>query len=336
MKNRFFTSLLILGVVILIFIFAGLKYMTNMPDHSYSGPFQPLSSNEKFLKDELQNHVLMLSNNIGERNIWHYDQLVTSANYIESVFKDLGYNVTKQEYRINNVTIWNLAAEIVGTSKPKEIILIGAHYDSVNGSPGANDNASGVAALLEIARLLKDSAYSRTIRFVAFVNEEPPFFQTNDMGSRVYSSQVKQKKEKIIAMLSLETIGYYSDQIGSQQYPFPFSLFYPKTGNFLAFVGNISSRLLVHRAIDIFRRNISFPSEGISAPGWITGIDWSDHWSFWQEGYQAIMITDTALFRYKYYHSAQDTYEKLNYTHIARAVMGIAQVVRDLSETGMK
>ncbi len=201
----------------------------------------------------------------------------------------------------------------------------------MTGSPGANDNASGVAAVLELARLLKAEHLSRTVRFVAFVNEEPPFFQTREMGSRIYSSLSRQRGEKIIAMFSLETIGFYTNQKGSQHYPFPFSLFYPDTADFIGFVGNVSSRQLVRLAIEIFRNSTSFPSEGIAAPSWITGIDWSDHWSFWEEGYPAIMITDTALFRYQYYHSPNDTPDKINYEHMARVVKGISQVLIELA-----
>lgn len=330
-----FPAVLFIGLILMaLLLFAMLRYMTNMPGDPYAGTHQSLSSDEEFLKTQLEEHVFMLSHTIGERNIWHYERLVTAANYIERTFRNLGYDVAKQEYQTEKVPVWNIAAEIAGSSRPEEIILVGAHYDSVIGSPGANDNASGVAALLEMARLMKMANPSRTIRFVAFVNEEPPFFQTGDMGSRRYSSFVRARNENILAMFSLETIGWYSDMQGSQKYPFPLSWFYPATGNFLAFVGNIPSRSLVHRTIGVFRTKTAFPSEGISAPGWITGIDWSDHWSFWEEGYPAVMVTDTALFRYDFYHTAQDTHEKLNYRSMAQAVWGIFTVVKDLSGSG--
>jgi Zn-dependent M28 family amino/carboxypeptidase len=306
--------------------------MTNMPSNSYSGPFQTLSENEQLLCDRLKNHVLMLAEKIGERNIWQYSQLETSANYIEKVLGDLNYKVTRQEFKVEGRAVRNIEAELVGTSLPKEVVIIGAHYDSVLGSPGANDNASGVAGVLEIARLIAREKLSRTIRIVAFVNEEPPFFQTEDMGSRVYTSRLRKHKEQIVAMLAIETIGYYSDVEGSQHYPFPFSFFYPNTANFIAFVSNISSRHLVRRVIETFRKHTAFPSEGLSAPSFLTGIDWSDHWSFWKEGYPAIMVTDTALFRYKHYHTQEDTSDKIDYPRTARVVTGIAQVLRFLAQ----
>lgn len=304
-----------------------------MPNSSYSEPFKPLSESELLLKNYLKKHVYMLAEQIGERNIWHYNELNDSAGYIETTLAELGYDVAKQEYKVENKILKNIEAELVGTSKPEEIIIVGAHYDSVIGSPGANDNASGVAAVLEIARLLSKEKLPRTLRMVAFVNEEPPFFQTKNMGSRIYAARSRQRGEKIIAMFSLETIGYYSNEPGSQHYPFPLGSFYPDTGNFIGFVGNVSSRKLVHHSLASFRRHTSFPSEGLAAPGWFIGIGWSDHWSFWKEGYPAVMITDTALFRYKQYHTMEDTPDKIDYDRMARVVEGITRVLCDLATT---
>jgi hypothetical protein len=133
-------------------------------------------------------------------------------------------------------------------------------------------------------------------------------------------------------MLSLETIGFFSDVAGSQRYPLPFGLLYPRTGNFIAFVGNIASRALVRRSIAAFRQHTAFPSEGVAAPGWMTGIGWSDHWAFWQEGYPGVMVTDTALFRYAPYHTRADTPDQINYEHMARVVAGLARVVTALAD----
>ncbi len=305
--------------------------MIDMPKSSYTGPFQPLSEDEVQVRDRLERHVSMLAGEIGERNIWHPQGLEASVDYIEKVLGDLGYQVEMQEYKVEGKPVANLEAERIGTSLAGEIVVVGAHYDSVFGTPGANDNASGVAGLLEIARLLATEELSRTVRFVAFVNEEPPFFLTGDMGSRVYASRSRRRGEDIVAMLSIETIGYYSEVSGSQHYPFPFSYFYPSTANFIGFVGNFSSRRLVRRAIGTFREHTRFPSEGLAAPEWVTGVGWSDHWAFWQEGYPAIMVTDTALFRYDHYHTPQDTPDKLDYARTARVVSGLTRVVADLA-----
>ncbi len=273
----------------------------------------------------------MLAGTIGERNFWHYGELEASFFYINNVLEDSGYEVSVQEYTIEGKTFKNIVAEISGASISEEIVIVGAHYDSAFGTPGANDNASGVAALLDIARFLAKEKPSRTVRFVFFANEEPPFFHTSTMGSRIYAARSRERGERIVAMLSLETIGYYSDELNSQHYPFPFGLLYPDTGNFIGFVGNTSSRRLLRQAIGSFRSQTAFPSEGIAAPGWIPGIDWSDQWSFWEEGYPAIMITDTAPFRFEYYHTPEDTPDKIDFDKLSRIVSGLLRVVVEIA-----
>ncbi|MHC5076853.1 MAG: M28 family peptidase, partial [Planctomycetota bacterium] len=225
---------------------------------------------------------------------------------------------------------YNLEIEITGVSKPEEIVIIGAHYDTVFGTVGANDNGSGVAAALALVRRFKGRKIGRTLRFALFANEEPPFFQTDAMGSVVYAKSCREKKENIVAMLSLETIGYYTDEPKSQQYPFPFNMFYPSTGNFIGFVSNVSSRQLLKQVIKTFRENCKFPSEGGAVPEFVPGIGWSDHWAFWKYGYPAVMVTDTAPFRYPYYHGPEDTPEKIDYERLAIVVSGIEAVVDSL------
>jgi len=202
------------------------------------------------------------------------------------------------------------------------------------GSPGANDNGSGVAGVLALARAWAKREPSRTIRFVAFVNEEPPFFQTDLMGSLVYAKHCRDRGDKIVAMFSLETMGCYSSEKGSQKYPFPFGLFYPSHGDFIAFVGNTSNGDLVRGSVKTFRAQASFPSEGGAIPGNLPGVGWSDHWAFWQAGYPAIMVTDTAPFRYPYYHTAQDTPDKVDCDQLARVVDGLSKVLEELANGG--
>ena len=179
----------------------------------------------------------------------------------------------------------NLEAEVRGTKHPDEILLIGAHYDSVQGSPGANDNATGVAAMMALARKFRREQPERTVRFVAFPNEEPPFFQTSQMGSLVYAERSRKRNERIILMLSLETLGYHSDAPGSQRYPFPFGLFHPSIADFIAFVSNTDNGPWVQRLVKSFRGHVQFPSEGAAIWSVIPGVAWSDHWAFWQYGY---------------------------------------------------
>ncbi len=305
--------------------------MTGMPGNSWSGPVPSLSTEEQLIHDNLKRHVAELAGRIGERNVWHPGALAAAAGYIRKTLEDAGYTVSVQPFASRGQTVNNLEAVLPGHAAADEIIVAGAHYDSIAGTPGANDNASGVAALLEIARLLAGTELPRSVRFVAFANEEPPFFYGDEMGSNVYAARSRQRGEQIKAMLALETIGYYTDQPASQQYPFPFRFFYPDTGNFIGFVGNLPSRRLVREAIGAFRATTAFPSEGVAAPGWIMGVHWSDHWAFWQAGYPAIMVTDTALFRYPHYHLSTDTPEKLDYTGLARVTAGLADVVAALA-----
>ncbi len=318
-------------------VLLGLGYflMVHMPGTSYRGVIPELTGQELAFRDRLRRDVATLAGQIGERNLYQYEQLQQAANFIEAELAKAGYAVGRQAYEIGDRLCYNLEVQLTGSEWANEIVIIGAHYDTVIGSPGANDNASGVAALLTLARSLADMQPARTLRFVAFVNEEPPLFQTASMGSVVYAKRSRARKERIVAMISLETIGYYVDGRGSQTYPFPFGLLYPSTGSFIGFVGNVGSGQLVREIVALFRQHAQFPSEGAAVPGSIPGIGWSDHWAFWREGYPAVMVTDTALFRYPYYHSPSDTPDKLDYDRMARVVAGLARVVRDLAGAGL-
>jgi Zn-dependent M28 family amino/carboxypeptidase len=305
--------------------------MMMMPGKSYRGALLPLTAQESQLRDRLREHVVTLAQRIGERNTDHYHALQQAQEYVTAQFHSLGLPTRQVSYRVGSQDLANVEAELKGVSRPQEIVLVGAHYDSVAGSPGANDNGSGVAALLELARLFKDSRHRRTLRFVAFVNEEPPFFHGGSMGSVVYAQRARQHREQIVAMLSLETIGYYSDTPKSQRYPAALASLFPDTGNFIGFVGDLASVSLVRRVIGSFRGSTRFPSQGVAAPGWIPGVGWSDQWAFWQQGYRGVMITDTAPFRYPYYHQSSDTPDKIDYDRMARVVSGVRHVLYDLA-----
>ena len=307
--------------------------MIRMPGESFQGRIPPLSGEEELLERELRSHVSMLAMKIGERNIRHYDKLEQAAAYIKSNFQQSGYRVRSQEFQVQGRICENIEAEVHGTTRPEEIFLIGAHYDSVEGSPGANDNGTGVAAVLALARMFSQVQSSRTLRFVTFVNEEPPYFQTPQMGSWVYAKGSKARGERIRAMFSLETMGFYSEAPGSQQYPAPLGLLYPSTGNFIAFVGNTANGDLVRRVVGSFREHEAVPSEGTAMWEGLPGIGWSDHWAFWEESFPAIMVTDTALFRDPFYHTAQDTPDHIQYETFTRVVSGLKEVLLDLAET---
>lgn len=303
--------------------------MIRMPGASYAGPFEPLSETERAVEAALRRDVAALAQEIGERSVSVPTGLARAADYVERALTEAGHHTTRQRYDVNGHGCDNIEAEIAG--KSQQIVLIGAHYDSALGTPGADDNGSGVAALLALARSFAGQRPDKTLRFVAFANEEPPYFQTSSMGSVVYAKRSRARREDIVAMLSLETIGYFTDRPASQRYPFPFGLLYPTTGDFIAFVGDRSSADLVRGALGSFRRNARFPSEGVAAPASVPGVGFSDHWSFWQEGYRAVMVTDTAPFRYRHYHERSDTPAEVAYAPMARVVVGLTRVVEDLA-----
>jgi hypothetical protein len=290
----------------------------------------PLSVDEIALREELRADVQKIAGEIGERNMAHYPQLLAAADFIESSFSRAGFQPRRDSYDLHGRACHNIEAEIRGSSP--QVVLVGAHYDSVFGAPGANDNGSGVAALLALARRFAGRSTSSSLRFVTFVNEEPPYFQTSQMGSFVYASRCKARGDQISAMISLETIGYFSDAPHSQTYPAPgLGVFYPTIGNFIGFVANTHSRALLHRVLSIFRAQGKLPSEGAALPSFIPGVAWSDQWSFWQHGYPGIMVTDTAPFRYPHYHSLTDTPDKLDYDRFALVVSGMQKVIEELA-----
>ncbi len=325
--------LAVLAIIVGTLILVGWAHfaMIRMPGESFRGQLPPLTQKELALRDALQRDVEKLAGEIGQRNYVYYNKLQAAADFLKTSLAQAGYQVQQQGYVADNQTYYNIEVEIGGKQRASEIVIIGSHYDSVITSPGANDNASGAAAILALARLFAGKAPQRTLRFVQFVNEEPPFFLSENMGSLVYAKRCKQRQEKVVAMLSLETMGYYSDEIGSQKYPAFLGAIYPLQGNFIGFIGNLASGSLVRDAIASFRRHTQFPSEGAALPSQIPGVGWSDHWSFWQQGYPGVMVTDTAPFRYPNYHTEGDTPDKVNYERLARVVAGLEQVVADLS-----
>lgn len=316
--------------IVAVALVVGWSLMIRMPGESFRASETTLSLDERALKEELIAHVQTLGAAIGERNLSRYSQLQAAAQYIEDKLTQPPWKVRRDEYCVQSKSCHNIEAELSGVSP--EIVLIGAHYDSVFGSPGANDNGSGVAALLALARRFAGTHNAKTLRFVAFVNEEPPYFQTPEMGSYVYASRCHARDDQITAMISLETIGYYSHESGSQRYPVnALSLLYPRTGNFIGFVGNFASRSLLRKVIAEFRRQAQIPSEGGALPSIVPGVGWSDQWSFWQHAYPGIMVTDTAPFRYPHYHAASDTPDKLNYDAMTRVVAGMGKVIQHLA-----
>jgi peptidase M28-like protein len=324
--------MLIVSVILVLVVGFAIWFATATPGERHRGPLPPLDADGARLAKNLKTHVVGVASE--EHNVAHPQALERSARYIETTLLALGYAVSRDEFETEGVKVRNLEVgrRGPGSGEPR-LVVVGAHYDSAQGAVGADDNGSGVAALLELARFLKtlEPAEGIEVRLVFYVNEELPWFATDKMGSYVHSKGLAREGREVFAMLSLETIGWYSESYDSQRYPFPFSLFYPSKGNFIGFVANLGSRSLMHRVIGTFRRAASFPSEGVAAPESIPGINWSDQWAYWKFGWPAVMVTDTAPFRYPHYHTLRDTPDKLDYERLARVVKGLEEVLRDLA-----
>jgi Zn-dependent M28 family amino/carboxypeptidase len=293
------------------------------------------------IERRLRKHVDMLAGVIGPRcSIELPGALEAAARYIEDTLEEIGFAPAAQVYSAAGRPVRNIEAVIHGHRHPGRIWILGAHYDSIPDTPGADDNASAVAGLLEVARLLREANRPPrdTLRFVAFVNEEPPFYKGPLMGSTVYAQRCRERGEDIRGMINLEMIGYFRGERRTQAYPFPLNRkpwrwLLPNRGNFIAFVGNFASWRLTWRCRRLFRRSIRFPARWVAAPSRIDGTGMSDHWSFWQQGYPAVMVTDTAFFRNPHYHKESDTPTTLDYASMAKVVAGLAGAVARMTGT---
>jgi hypothetical protein len=304
-----------------------------MPGKSYRGALPAADDETRRLAILLKRDVTYLAGEVGERNMAKKGSLDRTWVRLEGELADASYNPKSHRYLVDDHAVANVEGVREGGSRSNEVVVIGAHFDSALGAPGADDNATGVAVMLALARAFGEGKQpaARTIRFVAFVNEEPPHFWNPSMGSLHYAKDCKARGDNIVAMLSLESLGYYRDEPGSQKYPPIISWFYPDRANFVAFVGNLSSRSLTHDSIRAFRKAASFPSEGAAMPSWVTGVGWSDQWSFWEMGYPGVMVTDTAPFRNPNYHTAKDTPDTIDYERLARVTAGLISVVGALA-----
>lgn len=310
---------------------AAAYWLTMMPGESHTGALPTATEVQVDAAKRMRRTVHRLAEEIGPRNASHLQSAEKARRFVERRLSRQGLRVDVEDVPTDDQVLQNVIAELPGTSRAHEIVVVGAHYDSAGSTPGANDNASGIAALLELSERLSARSFPRTIRFVAFVNEEPPQFQTDAMGSVVNARAALARADQIAGMISLETLGYYDDTPGSQQYPPVVGALYPDRGDFVAFVGNVGSAGFVRRCVRTFRQHARFPSEGIAAPDAIPGIGWSDHWSFYREGYPALMVTDTAPFRYPHYHLDTDRIDELDFERMARVVDGLEAVISELA-----
>ena len=306
-------------------------YSIVFPRQPFAGPIPKLSKEESSLSSRLKAHIEAVASR--PHNLDHYAELQAAVRYIETTLTQFGYTVERQTYIVGGREVCNLEVVIepAGGLADAATYIVGAHYDSPDDSPGANDNGTGVAAALELARLLRDLKPTRhRLRLLLWVNEESPYGKTPDMGSWQHAKRLKDSGERVAGAIALETIGYFSDEPNSQDFPPPFGLVYPHRGNFIAFVGLPGSRALVHRTLASFRRHAAFPSIGGVAPGFLRGIDLSDHWAYHQFGFPAMMVTDTAPFRNPHYHQLDDLPETVDYEALARVTKGLERMLREI------
>lgn len=284
------------------------------------------------LRDRLSRHVGVLAGEIGVRSYLDLDKLESAASYIEERLREAGIETRRQEFSFRGETYFNVLGEVKGTGSSGEALVIGAHYDTVVGSPGADDNASAVAGMLELARLAAESPMPLTVKFAAFTLEEPPVFRSSCMGSMVCAESLRKEGARLRGMVSLEMIGYYTDEPDSQYYPLPgFGLKYPSRGNYIAFVGDIASKKFTREVRDAFRASSTLPVESLNTLSLVPGVDFSDHRSFWKHGYRAFMITDTAFYRNPHYHAPSDLPRTLDYGRMAELVRGLRLAFGELS-----
>jgi len=286
----------------------------------------------KTIADNLKKTVNFLAEEIGSRGYLESEALKKTTDYIKSELTSYGYAVATQPYIYKDRTYENIFVEKQGRKMPDKVIVVGAHYDTVTGTPGADDNASGIAGILELARLLADEPLDMSVQFVAFALEEPPLFRSRFMGSYVYARSLKRTGKSVEGMICLEMIGYFTDEPGSQVYPLPFFRWiYPTTGNFITLVSNLRSKGFLKRIKVGFEIGTNLPVETLSTVSFVPGVDFSDHRSFWKFGYNAVMVTDTAFYRNPNYHEKGDVPAMLDYKRMGDVVEGLKSAIEELA-----
>ncbi len=297
---------------------------------------KPLTDEERRLSLELRRDVEVLATDIGPRNVYKPDRYALAEQFLTRVLEQRGYSVERHtvvaQTEFGPLEVNNLIVEVRGHVHPDRVLVVGAHYDSVQGCPAANDNGTGVAGVLAVARAIAGSSPGCTIRCVLFVNEEPPFFNMNDMGSQHYARMCRKRGDNIVGMVCLETIGYYSTERGSQRWPHhALSLVLPDIGDFIVFAGPTQAKSFIRQAARAFARERSMSLLAAAVPDSIGEVNLSDHRGFNEVGYPGFMVTDTAPFRYAHYHLPTDTPDKLDFDMMARTMRGVIGMVKALA-----
>ena len=324
------TLILVLLLVALVLAAFGWT-VASMPGASYAGPLPAITEEEEELARELALDVETIGRDIGPRGTHAPEKLAEAEDYLENRLRRMGLSVETVPHEARGRTSNTLVAQVTGARAPGEVILVGAHYDSAARRPGANANASGCAVLLAIASRVAAAPCDRTVRFVLFTDGAPPLAGREDSGAAAYASRAKQAQDKILLMIALDSLGTYRDDPGSQQVPFPLGPLYPDRGDFVAFVGSLTQRESVSRAVGIFRQASRFPSQGVALPGWLPGVGESDDAAFRAAGFRAIRITDPGPLRSSSWGGMSDTSDRIDVARMARVTTCLARLVTGLA-----
>ena len=325
MIKQLLTALKRITITLTIVLLAAWTYLSQ-PTLAKSEP-----ANIAINNDRLQDIVKKLSIDFHPRNFRNTQNLEATVAYIQKHFEAAGGTVTIQAFEVSGSTYKNVRCHFGNSATPK--VIVGAHYDSHSNTPGADDNASGIAGLIELAYLLGDYAPDGNFELVAYPLEEPPHLATNYMGSHFHAETIRDEGAPVAGVIVLEMIGYFTDEFGSQDYPsLLFKLIYPNRGNFIAVVGKMNQRAYT-KDVKIGMKGASeLPVESINAPKGVSGIDFSDHRNYWKFGYDAVMITDTAFYRNTAYHESNDTWDRLDYEKMGQVVHGVCSAANKLAE----
>lgn len=334
MKRR--RRLIVIAAVVLCGLLAfGYAYMIACEGRYTGTPLEDAFAGDgrlAALEADLRDMVTWMSVTVGPRNPPHYDALCRTEDWIRETWRSQGYEVGEQSFVVEGLVCTNLEIGIPGRLSTADPVIVTAQYDTWPDSPGANNNASGMAVLLQLSRLLRDDQPDRPLRLVAFTVQEPPY---NELGSRMYAQRCRERGERIRVMMSMDAIGIYKHEPHTQQLPYPFSLLYPDRGDFLAFIADLQTRPRVVEATRGFKRGSRFHIETAAIPRSVKGASWSDHHSFWDQGYRAIQITDTGAFRASSHTNANDTIEKIDFAALARITLGMYGAILELTSEGV-
>jgi hypothetical protein len=324
-------TLLFWLIVAGLFALSAGAYMTQMPGTTFRGKLPPLGNNEQDMADSLSRHVDALASDAGSRGTHNPTALNEAGDYIKSQLRHFGYDVANTECDEHGLTFSNYEVTVGGGRNPGDLIVVGAHYDSVMGSPGADANASGCAVLLEMARALNAHGGDRTIKLVFFAVGAGPMAGDEQSAAARYARDMHRRGDRVMAMLSLDSLGMYRDVAGSQTMPLPLSLVYPEVGNFVLFAGDLGSRDVVRASIEEFRKTARFPGEGLVQPQFMSPLALSDNEGFRMQDFPAIVVTDSGKLRNANVGAPLDTADKLDFSRMARVTDGLVHVVQTLA-----